>query len=359
LRIAEMPAFTIQFRTDPIGEGNSMRRASRWLVYLGDLALLESFSFFYFTRTYDTGHQALYLALACVPIFIVWTVGGLLLRAFDLNRGFRAFLARPWFLWPAAFAIHQAAYWIAFNALNREIAAARMGLWLLTPLAAGFILLAAWRSVFFLLYRAVRSAKLFVRRSARAGLVLLAGALVVFCIPRLADRAQAAGQIYPPQTVPARPVALVFGAGFYGNGDPSAILSDRVVMASRLFQAGKVQRLLLTGSGHDRAGSEVTVMQRLALANGVPASAIGLDDAGDDTYASCARAAQVYHIQQAILVTQAFHMDRALYLCNHLGVESVGVTADLSPHSLPSLALWNLREIPASFLAWMKEKDEG
>jgi vancomycin permeability regulator SanA len=83
----------------------------------------------------------------------------------------------------------------------------------------------------------------------------------------------------------------------------------------------------------------------------VPEAAILIDEGGTRTYESCARARDVFGIQQALLVTQRFHLPRALALCDSLGLEAWGVVADLHAYSAPSRLLWELREIPASLVA--------
>jgi SanA protein len=331
-----------------------VKSKAAWALYVGDLLVLESYSFFLVSRFYDTDRQFLNLLLACGPIWIAWTVIGWPVKAFDPSRPLRALLLRAFLAWPLVFAIHELVYNLAFNAVMRPGVAARfhLGLGTLALLLGGFLLLATWRVGFFLFYRALRSPRRLWRRLARGSLAFLAGMLVILSIPRLATGIQYVPQIYSAEAAPARPVALVFGAGLFVNDTPSYILKDRVVTAARLYREGKVQQMILSGDARDPTGDEVQAMRALALENGVPEGALLLDEAGYRTYDSCARAVQVFHAGQAILVSQSFYLDRALYLCNHLGLESVGVTSDLSPHSLPSLALWNLREIPASWLAW-------
>jgi vancomycin permeability regulator SanA len=138
-------------------------------------------------------------------------------------------------------------------------------------------------------------------------------------------RGTADGYVYSEASVPAAPVALVLGAQVYADGTPSAYLAARLDMAKRLLDAGKVRALLLSGDhsrwNYDEPGS----MEVYLLARGVPAQQIVLDYAGFDTYDSCARARRIFGVRQAIVVTQSFHVDRAVALCRHLGVDATGV----------------------------------
>jgi SanA protein len=332
-----------------------MKTKAAWILYLGDLSLLECYSFFLVSRFYDTERQLANLALALLPIGIAWTVLGLVFKAFDPDQLYRNLLMRPMLAWPLAFALHEGIYSLTFNLVMRGVATARfrLSLGMLVLLIGGFLLLAAWRSVYFLYHRVLGDRRSWPRFLARGSLAAAAALLVILCIPRIVLGVQYAAQIYSVDTAPDRPVALVFGAGLFVNDTPSLILKDRVITAARLYQAGKVQRLILSGDARDPTGDEVQAMRKLALENGVPESALLLDNEGYRTYDSCARAVQVFGVTQGIVVSQSYYLDRTLYLCNQLGFQSVGVTSDLSPHSLPSLALWNLREIPASLLAWV------
>jgi SanA protein len=94
-------------------------------------------------------------------------------------------------------------------------------------------------------------------------------------------------------------------------------------------------------------------MRQFALGLGVPDEAIVLDYAGRRTYDTCYRAKAIFGVESAILVTQDFHLPRALYLCNHLGVEAVGVEANNFYYRKISRLIWNTRELFATFGAFM------
>lgn len=155
------------------------------------------------------------------------------------------------------------------------------------------------------------------------------------------------GRIHRLDDVAPRPVAIVFGAAV---GSP--MLYDRVATGAALYRAGKVRRLLLSGDNRHRSYNEPQAMRRLALAAGVPAEALVLDYAGRRTYDSCARAHDIFGLREAILVTQGFHLDRALYLCRKLGlVDVAGVPADRRRYDG---AAWQVgRELLASVKAWL------
>jgi SanA protein len=105
-------------------------------------------------------------------------------------------------------------------------------------------------------------------------------------------------------------------------------LAERVDAALELYRAGRVQKLLLSGDNSVRWHDETQAMRRYAVDRGLPSDAVLKDFAGFSTYDSCFRAKAVFGVDRAILVTQGFHLPRALYIANSLGIESDGVAAD-------------------------------
>lgn len=168
--------------------------------------------------------------------------------------------------------------------------------------------------------------------------------LLSLILPRIVTGLYAATRIFTPDAVSAQPVAIVFGAGLRYDGTPTPILRDRVMTAAQLYFGGKVQKLLMSGDNRFENYNEPGAMREYALSLGVPDEAIVLDYAGRRTYDTCYRAKAIFDVDNAILVTQAFHLPRALFLCNALGVKAVGVEADNITYRKISLAVWNIRE---------------
>ncbi len=150
------------------------------------------------------------------------------------------------------------------------------------------------------------------------------------------------------QSTPARPVAIVFGAGLNRDGSPSWMLADRLDAAIALYRAGKVQSLLMTG---DEVGSiEPTSMRDYAVRRGIPRNAITLDTGGLRTYDSCYRAIHTFNVSAAVLVTQGYHLPRALYTCQGIGLDVVGYKAGRDDY--PNQEYYNSREFFATLLSW-------
>jgi SanA protein len=158
------------------------------------------------------------------------------------------------------------------------------------------------------------------------------------------------GKTYTAEKVPERQVGIVFGAQVYSNGRLSAMLADRVQTAVDLYHAGKIDRLLMTGDNAAPEYNEPEAMRRYVMARGVPESAIMIDKGGLRTYDSCYRARHEYGVEEAVVITQNFHLDRVLMTCNALGIKSVGVPADFQRpwgYSRRSMAYSRTREFVA------------
>jgi vancomycin permeability regulator SanA len=171
----------------------------------------------------------------------------------------------------------------------------------------------------------------FRRWSRRLALVavvgaLLAGASVFGSVWWV--RAEADDHLYAEQDVPAAPVALVLGAQVDPGGVPSPFLSARLEIARRLFVAGKVRVILVSGDHMHWEYDEPEAMRRWLVDHGVPTQKVVLDYAGFDTYDSCARADRIFGVKRAIVVTQSYHIARAVTVCRRLGIDATGVGDD-------------------------------
>ncbi len=167
-------------------------------------------------------------------------------------------------------------------------------------------------------------------------------------LPRFIFLLYSKPRTFPVKEVSPRRVAIVFGAGLWRDGTPTPILRDRVQTAANLYFDGKVEKLLMSGDNRTVDYNEPESMRQYALGLGVPDEDIVLDYAGRRTYDTCYRARDIFRIDSAILVTQEFHLPRAIFLCNMLGVDGVGVPADIQYYRKISRAFWTFREVLAT-----------
>ena len=182
--------------------------------------------------------------------------------------------------------------------------------------------------------------------------ILSAAGMLTLVLPRLITAIHAGTRIYSVTSVPPKRIAIVFGAGLWRDGSPTPVLRDRVTTAADLYFSRKVEKILLSGDNRFINYNEPGAMRQYALSLGVPDEALVLDFAGRSTYDTCYRASHIFGINKAILVTQSFHLPRALYICHVLGVAVVGVPADRRAYSPGPWVYWNMRELPATLNAF-------
>lgn len=179
-------------------------------------------------------------------------------------------------------------------------------------------------------------------------LIGIAGISFCFIIFRVQtayqDRVQTVDSVHPQK------VALVLGASLLRR-QPGTALEDRLETALELYEKKKISKFLLSGDNRSVDYNEPMAMKRYLLAKGIPEGDLILDFAGRRTYDSCYRAKEIFGLSSVIIVTQNYHLPRALYLCNRLGIDVYGVSADKKKYG--SFLKWEARELVASFLAWV------
>lgn len=126
---------------------------------------------------------------------------------------------------------------------------------------------------------------------------------------------------------------LVLGCYVHENGEPSAMLHDRLRRSVELYDAGAAPKLLMSGDHGRTAYDEVNTMKQYALDAAVPAEDIFLDHAGFSTYESVYRVKDIFQAKKIIIVTQKYHLHRALHIANAMGLEAYGVDADYRSYS--------------------------
>jgi vancomycin permeability regulator SanA len=145
--------------------------------------------------------------------------------------------------------------------------------------------------------------------------------------------------------LPSAPTAIVFGAGLTSDGGPSPFLVQRLDVAVTLYSSHRVQHLLMTGDNSVVSHDEVGVMHRYAVAHGVPDDVVTEDHAGFNTYDSCYRAHAIFGVTKAIVVTQDYHLPRAVFTCQRLGIDAVGVGSSQWHHHTGDMVAFQAREL--------------
>lgn len=154
---------------------------------------------------------------------------------------------------------------------------------------------------------------------------LLALGVVAFVSPTVATWVGASGRTFTVAEAPTTDVAIVFGAEVYPSGQPSPYVQGRLDVAIALYRTGRVQRLLMSGDDSAAHHHEPSSMKAYAVKAGIPADRIEVDAHGFDTYDTCVRARRVFGITRATVVSQTYHLPRAITTCRAVGVDAVGV----------------------------------
>lgn len=145
-------------------------------------------------------------------------------------------------------------------------------------------------------------------------------------------------------------VAVVFGASVFSNGDLSPVLEDRVDTAIKLYQARKIDRILVSGDNRHPSYNEPKAMQEYLISHAVASRDILVDPKGRSTYETCLRAREVFGLNRVVLVSQSYHLSRALFIANELGLDAVGMAGDLRVE--PRFDYQNAREWAAEIKAY-------
>ena len=147
-------------------------------------------------------------------------------------------------------------------------------------------------------------------------------------------------------------IAIVFGAGVWRSGEPSPALSDRILTAVELYRSGRVRKILMSGDNRTEDYNEPSAMKQKAVKMGVPSENVIEDFAGRRTYDTCYRAKEIFAVERAVLVTQEFHLNRAIYLCQSAGIDSIGISADRRKYDESARNWWAWRESFAVVAGW-------
>lgn len=332
-----------------------MRMAIKLSYVFAGVLILALLMFVQADKYFRFGFYARYLGIMLAVMLVLWLAGNFTVwkRVSSLSIG-AAFIHWLGVLSLTTIIGMIVEYFLLAGLLSNSASQPRFSIFSAVLLwLGGMILFLGWH-VFFFLMRTLFNGTPALRI---VGIVLVSlfamTVLFVFVVNGVIRRS-ARSEIYTFAELPSGKVAVVFGAGVRSETrQPTAVLQDRIKAAVELYQAGKVQQVLLSGTGVD-GGIEVDVMEEYALDIGIPADALLLDPLGVRTYATCQRVRDEFGIEDVVLVTQNFHLPRALFLCDSLGVKSTGLSADLRVYSPLSRATWILREAAATAYAWLE-----
>ncbi len=146
---------------------------------------------------------------------------------------------------------------------------------------------------------------------------------------------------------------IVLGAGIRDDGSPTWMLEDRIKIGDKLYQNHAADKIIMSGDHGRENHDEVNTMKNYAIGEGIPSEDIFMDHAGFETYDSLYRARDIFGAKKVIIVTQEYHLYRALYIADRLGMEACGVTSDLRFYS-KKMVYWKFREYLARVKSFVK-----
>lgn len=146
---------------------------------------------------------------------------------------------------------------------------------------------------------------------------------------------------------------VVLGAGIRDGGSPTWMLEDRIKIGDKLYQNHVADKIIMSGDHGRENHDEVNTMKSYAMGEGIPSEDIFMDHAGFETYDSLYRARDIFGAKKVIIVTQEYHLYRALYIADQLGLDARGVTSDLRFYS-KKMAYWKFREYLARVKSFVK-----
>lgn len=149
------------------------------------------------------------------------------------------------------------------------------------------------------------------------------------------------------KSLPQYDAILILGAGVYSNGDPTTMLRDRLDTSVEVFNSGKSPKILASGDHGRRNYNEVKAMKNYLIENDIDSKDIFMDHAGFSTYESIYRAKEIFKSKKVLIVTQEYHLSRAIYCARKLGLEAYGIPADKQEYI--GMSKYVLREVAARF----------
>lgn len=189
------------------------------------------------------------------------------------------------------------------------------------------------------------------RRILQVTVLMLVTGSTFAALPHLLVTNSGKNIVSKAEQAPKAQVAVTLGALVQNDGKPSWMFADRLKQAITLYKLGHVRKILVSGDHGQTEYDEVNPAKQMLLQAGVKPQDIFLDHAGFDTYDSMVRAKQIFGVQTAIIISQHFHLPRALYIAKSVGIHASGLSADLRPYG--NKIFYELREEGAKIKAFV------
>jgi len=310
-------------------------------MFLGDLVIITISALLLIFRSSYEPKLLFDISVAVVPFLLMWIVLAWVGNAYDLSLPMREFMKRNILLWFTSISIAQMSRFVLKYLISSTISNA---VWIAIEAIGISILFILWKYGSYFLYKvSSHPEKQMAKRVtwSFALAIFIVGILSLF--PFAYSVLRYSEHIYSVENSPTAEAALVLGAGVWPDGTPSIVLSDRVQVARDLYEKGKIRYIVLSGSNQ-----ETESMLQLAEAFGLDSNILVLDIFGESTLDSCINMIQDHGFSNIAVISQKFHLFRALYLCDSVGIQSIGIHSDLEAQLPETILRRYLREVVAT-----------
>jgi len=315
-------------------------------MILGDFIVLLISSLFLVFRSSYTPWLSFDLSISLIPYLLPWFCLASAKHAYDLSLPKQDFIRRSSLLWFVSILLAEVFRFILKYLVTSTILTFPGIVIEIVEMSFIFFL---WKFGSYAVYRiSSQPNNQIAKYSLWAGISALLILVLLAISPFFYSVIKYSKDIYSVEDTPYADAALVLGAGVWFDGTPSTPLIDRVEAAIGLYRMGRIGYIVLSGSQQ-----ETNIMRQLALDSGIRNDSLRLDPHGSSTLDSCINLFQDHAFQKVLVVSQKYHLFRALYLCHSVGLDSIGVSAE--SQALPETVLRGyLREIGATVMGIIK-----
>jgi len=320
---------------------NSMNKVASRAMFLGDLVIITISALLIIFRSSYEPNLLFDISVAVVPFLLMWIVLARVGNAYDLSLSMREFMKRTILLWFTSISIAQISRFVIKYLASSVISTA---IWIVIEAIGISILFILWKYGSYFLYKVSSHPE---KQIAKRVIWFFVLAIFTFGILSLFPFAYSvlrySEDIYSVENSPTAEAALVLGAGVWPDGTPSTIMVERIQAARDLYEKGKIRYIVLSGSNQ-----ETEAMLHLAETFGLDSNVLVLDISGETTLDSCINMIHDHGFSNVAVISQKFHLFRALYLCDSMGIQSIGILSDLETRLPETIMRRYLREVFAT-----------
>ncbi len=310
-------------------------------MFLGDLVIITISALLLIFRSSYEPKLLFDISVAVVPFLFMWIVLARVGNAYDLSLPMQEFMKRNILLWFTSISIAQISRFVIKYLISSEISTA-IGI---AIEAIGIsILFILWKYGSYFLYMVSSHPE---KKIAKRVIWFFVLAIFIFGILSLFPFAYSvlrySEHIYSIENAPTAEAALVLGAGVWPDGTPSTAMADRVQAARGLYEIGRIRYIVLSGSNQ-----ETEAMLQLAEAFSLDSDILMLDTFGESTLDSCINMIHDHGFSNVAVISHRYHLFRALYLCDSMGIQSIGILSDSEAQLPETIMRRYLREVVAT-----------